>query len=468
MANTLASISIDQSSPRRHRALTQTNSRTNYGGKLYAYTGRFSVGAYPNRSQEREPDTLRFSREWYHDGEGWKQRWDSVPVNQGAVAPYGLVITPKSSQPPTMPKRERGDTNGIPPVAKRRIANMVVGMHREFGRERIGFATCTLPPLAADELAHVNRNFGRLCQVFFQRLKREAERCGVPWVYVAAYEIQEKRLEKCGQVALHLHFVYVSRAEPRGAFWLTPEKLTRFWGDALATVLGHDVPRSALTNLQASKGDMGRELAKYQTKGSQVVGKVKELGRGDELPGQWWSASKSAKEIDARGTLSLAGHRGQYLIDHADLLKANGALVYRPIVKDIDGREVRLGIAGFFLGDEALGEFLLATADDGHCSSLDKPITVPRVGPTPDQIEADIAIALATGDFEQVERLVERADALFPHPEQSRHELAVNDFLYICDELDSRRESLKPKTVYRYNEDGKNTMQTSGLDTKAS
>lgn len=462
MTVTLALPPIDQSRPNRHRALTQTNSRTSYGGKLYAYTGRFSVGAYPNRSQEREPETLRFSREWYHDGEGWKQRWDSVPVNQGTESPYGLVITPKSSQPTSMPTRERGDTNGIPPVAKRRIMNMVMGMHREYGRERIGFATCTLPPLAADELATVNRSYGRLNQVFFQRCKREAERCGVPWVYVGAYEIQEKRLERWGQVAMHTHFVFVSRADSRGPYWLTPEKLTRFWGDALASVLGHDVPRSALTNVQGSNGNTGRELAKYQTKGSEVVSKVKEMGRGDELPGQWWTASKSAKEIDSRGTFSLSGRRGEYLMTYANDLKNNGALVYRRVPAVIDGRKYDVGIAGYFIGDEALGEFLLATADD-PALDMEPPITVPRVGATPEQLEDAIAAALAVGDFDRVQQLVEQADNLFPHPDKARRERALADSLYICNELDRRREDQRPKTVYRYDEHGETSLQASRL-----
>lgn len=462
MTSTLTSPTIDQSRPNRHRVLTQTNSRTSYGGKLYVYTGRFSVGACPNRSQEREPETLRWNREWYHDGEGWKQHWDSVPVNQGTESPYGLVITSKSSQPPSMPTRERGDTNGIPSVSKRRLANMVMGMAAEYGADCIGFATCTLPPLSAEDLAMVNRNYGRVNQVFFQRLRREAERCGVPWVMAGAYEIQEKRLERWGQVAMHTHFVFVSRLTPDSPYWLTPDKLTQFWGDAVAAVVGHDVPRSALTNVQAMRGNTGRELAKYQTKGSQVVAKVKELGRGDELPGQWWTASKSAKEIDARGTFSLAARRGEYLLSHADDLKKNGALVYRPILKEIDGREIRLGIAGFFIGDEALGEFLLATADD-PALDVEPPITVPRVGATPEQLEDAIAAALAVGDFDQVQQLVEQADDLFPHPDKARRERALADSLYICNELDKRRESQRPKTVYGYNQDGETTLQAPRL-----
>ncbi|MBD2429428.1 hypothetical protein [Phormidium sp. FACHB-1136] len=457
MSNTLALLKTSESSPpRRPSALTQTNSRTNYGGKLYGYAKRFSVGAYPNRSQEREPETQRFSRELYHDGEGWKLTWHSDLVNQGTESPAGLVNSPKSSQGGSGYRRQRGDSQGITPEAKRRIANMVMGLHHEYGRERVGFGTCTVPNLPPDELAAVNRAFPDIFRKFAQRCKREAERCGVPWLMVAAYEIQEKRLDRWGQVVLHVHFVFVSRAEPDGPYWLTTDKLTQFWGDALENFLGHDVPRSALTNVQASKGNTGRELAKYQSKGSQVVAKAKELGKGDELPGQWWSASKAMKELDAKATFKLSGHRAEYLLTYADDLKDAGAIVYRPILKEFDGRERCLGIAGFFLNDEAMGEFLLATADDQAVAET-APITIPRIAPTPDQIEGQIALALAQGDFAQVQALVDQADSLYPHPDQARREMAVADSLYICDELEKRRERQRPKDVYGYNRDDQST-----------
>lgn len=453
----VARSSLDTTS-RSPSSLSQRNSRVCYGGKVYRFSRRFSSGVYPNRSQQREPETLRYSREWFHDGEGWKQSWDSEPINQGATAPYGLVNTSKSSQADfgqpkngSLPCRRKGDTVGIPSVAKRRIDNAVQGLIHEHGRDCVGFATCTLPSMSADEMQRLNREFGRVCQVFFQRCKREAERCGVPWLYVAAYEIQEKRLQRWGQIAMHLHFVFLSRPAAADAYWLTKEKLTQFWGEALERFLGHPVPRSALTNVQACKSETGRELAKYQTKGSQVVAKVKAMGRADELPGQWWSMCKAMKEFDKANTFSLKGYRAEYLIANCDALADNSAIMYRPILKEIEGREIRLGIAGFFVNDEALGEFLLATSDD-HLLAPDAPASMPRIGPTPQSMEADIATALAEGNLELVMALVDQADHLYPSPEIAKRQQSHDEFLWVCRQVSLRRENQLPKTVYGYNE----------------
>lgn len=434
--------------PTTHSRLAQRNSKTRYGGRLYVASRRFSAGAYPDPAARRERETTRVTKEWHHDGDGWQESWQ-VETDPGRPAPYGLVNSSKSSTflPDGTPvtstyKRKKADTRGIPGVAKRRIANMVCCLYRDYGRENVGFATLTIPPLPPADMARVNENYGRLNQRALEKLKRKVERRGGEWLAVAAYEIQEKRLEKWGQIALHTHVVYLARPHQRSDWWLKTSDWEKAWGDTLDEFLGRPVPRHAMTNVQKAKADLAFELAKYQTKGSQVIKAVNDQGRGSELPGQWWSASRALKQLDRENTHKLTGDEVEYLMSYHQQLQEMGQLRARPILISYETREIQIGIAGFFVNDAALEAFMV---------DRPRPTVAPvkPIGTTPtrSRLEDAMVAALAAGDVATVERLVDQMDVLYPDQATAAardRETGQQLFEQTCREVERRRSQMTP------------------------
>jgi hypothetical protein len=211
-----------------------------------------------------------------------------------------FIRSPKSSQK----KRGAYGSHGITGFGRRVVKNACILLEQKYGRERLGFVTCTLPAFSEEVHREINRHWGEITRRFYQKLKRKAESRDRQFIYVGVTEIQEKRFEKHGVPCPHLHFVYLCRDTPRGKYLLKTYDYWFAWNHTIYQVLKLHAPHLPLAGKLITGSCHGKYvqksasgyLGKYISKGSNVLDSMREKG-WLEFPKQWWSACMRCKKM---------------------------------------------------------------------------------------------------------------------------------------------------------------------------
>jgi hypothetical protein len=187
-------------------------------------------------------------------------------------------------------------------AARKKVKASGLLLEEEFTKDCLSFATLTIPRLKKDELSLINQAWAEILNRFMQGVRRRLRRFDLDREYVYCTEVQEKRLEKYGEIALHLHLVFPGRRSRREGWAISTGELRDLWVEAIAPV----VPsirdeETVIVDLQRVKKSVANYLGKYLSKGASVTKQVLEAGRGDELPSEWWgSGSLTKKRLKAR------------------------------------------------------------------------------------------------------------------------------------------------------------------------
>ena len=223
-----------------------------------------------------------------------------------------FISSLKSSQ-----TRPRYGQNGISSRGKRTVKGASALLQKMYSKERLGFCTLSIPNYSNQQIAMLAQDWGNVVRVFFQRFKRELEKVGQSNELVGVTEIQTKRFEKYGTIAPHIHFAYVCRAHKNAQFYIHANVIRSLWKETLSYRVGstsgkdgQEVEWGASVDCQVVKKNVSSYLAKYISKGSDVVGKIHDMGRKEELPRHWWTISsslrnkykKSIRKIDSGAT----------------------------------------------------------------------------------------------------------------------------------------------------------------------
>jgi hypothetical protein len=225
------------------------------------------------------------------------------------------------------PNKRRG-LKGITPKGKRTIRNTAFLLQKTFGKKRLGFLTVTLPsfgdrPDLGMILAH---DWSELVRQFTQEINRAIERKDKVALWTGCTEIQEKRLEKYGEVAPHLHLVYLAH---NGNFdwYITADEFRSIWKRIIEARIKHFTNEEIEVNTKASidakqvKKDAGNYLGKYMSKGGDIVKKMIEKGFTDLVPTAWWHCCLKLKRIlkammrELPSDLKLAVKQGVNLVE---------------------------------------------------------------------------------------------------------------------------------------------------------
>lgn len=244
-------------------------------------------------------------------------------------------------------KSVRRGTLGITAHGRKLVANSALVLEREAGKERLAFLTCTLPALGRAEMERIHKNWSVLLNYFRIALQRLLQSRGLPTDIVGVTEIQSSRLERRGEFALHIHWLFVGRSSRYLQWGISKQEYADLWSNAIATRLGRefDGQRCPSTRVESVTKSASGYLAKYMSKGSEQMAVAIDAGFGDWLPRSWYTCTKSLRRRVLDGRVRLHGESALTLIE----LVEGGADICewkKQIKVEWGGREIPVGYAG--------------------------------------------------------------------------------------------------------------------------
>ena len=175
--------------------------------------------------------------------------------------------------------------------------------------------TVTVPAYHPETMKRICQNWGDIVRKFFQTLKRRYASFYKRFDYASCTEIQPQRWANRREVGLHLHFVYVAIRLGKNKWVLPDSYVRRVWGNTLASYLGGDeIPQLPNFRRDAVKQSSAAYLAKYASKGCDIVVEVAREAGEEFLPKQWWSMSSRLRAGIRRHTILSTGELAEKLL----------------------------------------------------------------------------------------------------------------------------------------------------------
>lgn len=227
--------------------------------------------------------------------------------------------------------RAKRGFNGLPRLGRELIEDgMVLMWHlAQSLRSQFVFWTITVPSRYEDgteftesDYQRILTNWSELVKRIFEELSRLCERRGLPcrWLYVT--EPQEKRWQKHGVLALHIHAVIPNQWDSQkrapgqrgfkraGAWAITTADTDAIVQRCMTNLMGKPVDISSSCNLQGIKGLSNlffymsklNKVGKYLSKGSQLISELQNSKWGDYLPSSWYGSDQITKQ-QVRGSV---------------------------------------------------------------------------------------------------------------------------------------------------------------------
>ena len=209
--------------------------------------------------------------------------WPQCPLSAGETGQK------RSSRPESYGRK------GITGYGKKMVKSVGSLIDRQYPNHRVTFATVTMPSLPSQLRRQLAQEWPRLVNRLMQWLRRRLERADMPQIVVSVTEVQPKRLTETGEGYLHLHLLWLNRPAKSG-HWSVDV------GEMKAWVQGFLVDRGiwckdAHVNIDVRRveGEKARYLAKYCSKGSDVIAEFASDNGWPSVPGQWWNMSSKAR-----------------------------------------------------------------------------------------------------------------------------------------------------------------------------
>lgn len=289
----------------------------------------------------------------------------ALPAN--APNPVGLsaefISTNRGKSPgrPSGRPVSRRGQNGITVRGKRMVRSACAILEADHGRGRLGFGTCTLPPLPKGDEMTVAANLSKVIKNFCRNMTRKLQSAGLSGNIVAVVEIQTHRYERWGTLGYHLHWVAHTATPGRSNQWvITPADHDDCWARALASVLGYRPNVRSACKIEKPRKSVKREVSKYMSKGNQICKQVAESDGAEFLPTAWYSISDDLKLEIKRRTRVFIGDSARWMAENLDQIREYKYIFFRHIYVDLPpnepgGEPIRkwFGFAGHFLSNEA-------------------------------------------------------------------------------------------------------------------
>lgn len=273
--------------------------------------GEFGVGFIPHRgmsAQER-----RFDRDYKYAQEN---AYLCADIKIDENAPEGFIYTrelvlplppklgigAKSSQRPN-----KYGGKGITSYGRKMLRNAghIIDKACESRYNRLPqMGTLTVPSYQEETMMRICANWADIVRKFFQRLKRHYAKFRYNFDYASCTEIQPQRWAERREVGLHIHFLFVAIRLGKNK-WVLPDNYVReVWRDTLAGYLGVDeVVQEPNYRRDTVRQSSAAYMAKYASKGCDIVREVREEKGEAVLPSQWWSISSGLRKIIGRYTI---------------------------------------------------------------------------------------------------------------------------------------------------------------------
>ena len=287
--------------------------------------GTYSIGRVTERKRKADKEYDQDLRDSYHVVE-WDEFDPSVEGNwnhekklildeekaAGKLPAFKLDPPHELSQ-----DKKRYGQKGITRNGKRKVKAGCTLLEREYGKKRLCLATITLPSedggLDSAALYYFCKNWNIFQKRFLQEIKRELKRQGAPTEFIAVTEFQEKRYERLGEPAPHIHFCYCGRAK-NGRYYLHPDRVRQILKNVLENMGAENVDTSAAVNLQRIKKSAANYLSKYMSKGGEILEKLKEHGLENCIPNQWWSPVGGMRKWLKKNIRKISANLAEFLV----------------------------------------------------------------------------------------------------------------------------------------------------------
>lgn len=208
----------------------------------------------------------------------------------GAPAPLDLSDVPNSH------KRAKRGLKGITGYGRQMVKAAGYLQGELFPHHRKTFATVTIPVLPSDQRIALVERWGEFVRQILQWVLRRCERAGVPELVVSVTEIQPERLLETGEGYLHLHLIWLN-VPAKAEHWTVHPNDVRTWVERFLT---REIKWSGgghvNVDVKPVKGDAARYLAKYMSKGGQVLAEALEDWGVECCPSTWWNMTARARQ----------------------------------------------------------------------------------------------------------------------------------------------------------------------------
>ncbi len=246
-----------------------------------------------------------------HIDEPWETSTDEPPerlIGRGdLIAPIGSSNARIFTETKTSRKKCLRMTSSM----GRNIRNTAYLLEQEYGKDALSFLTLTLPNLSPDGLAACASDWGRMVDQFLKWLRYRCEKHGFPLEFVYCTEVQEKRRERTGQFALHLHLLFRGKSGKRKPWVVTPKQCRKEWAKCIKSVCNEVFEERSLENLQRVRRSAAAYLGKYLSKQSSNRNNSESPeATGARFSGHWGGCSRGLSRQLRRAKIRLGGASG--------------------------------------------------------------------------------------------------------------------------------------------------------------
>lgn len=244
------------------------------------------------------------------------------------------------------PKRRYG-AKGITAKGRRMIRQSGYIMEREYGRDRLTFATATLPNLAEDVMQQIHENWGELVETYRRKISRHLRDKGLCGEIISVSEIQGDRYERTGIPVLHIHSLFVGKFA-RGKWLLSTSDHDKIWRSSIELVTGcrllEEFPGCQVQRVLKSAVAY---MAKYMSKGSAVI--TDNLIKNklvNWLPRQWWNVTRTLS-LKVASEVKDIGMLATYIMDgNWEEMKISNWLWHKEVSLEFRGEKYFCAVFG--------------------------------------------------------------------------------------------------------------------------
>lgn len=339
------------------------------GNRAYSCTiypnGEFGVGLIPPKKKTKQDSDYDSQ---IVDGIKYSEVSRKYEMEDGSIlydktdkyleASNKLGIPYESSQNKKSEKKRTG-LQGITGYGRRAIRNIAMQIERgpEIGIPQMG--TLTIPLLSREANMVICQNWGEVVRRFFQACRRVYAKSNIYFRYISATEIQEKRFKKYGDCGLHLHFVYKAVYDISNKKWLLQDNYVRkIWKDILMQVLNKfgssleldkDKLRNTSVNYRREKIEKSASayMAKYLSKGTEIINDIIQALGEEFIPRQWWSSDALSKKVLKKSLIRSQTNIASLLVDICNIQDEFLLRYSSPVyMQSGTGQELCIGYAG--------------------------------------------------------------------------------------------------------------------------
>lgn len=315
-------------------------------GKIWP-TGEFSFGWVKQR-----PDERLDRREVTYCPEGWQPGAGGFEPGTGwldACAAAHLDLSNLSNSDKKSKRPETYGRQGITGYGKKTVKSVGALIDSHLPSYRVTFATITMPTLPPAMRRQLALDWPVLVNQLLKWLTRRLEKKGLPKIVVSVSEVQPGRLSESGEAYLHLHLLWVNQPGRKGNWAVNVLHLRSWVADFLVRRGLWAADSHVNVDVRSVKGDKACYLAKYLSKGGDIIAEAAADIGWDALPSQWWNVTKTARDWVKRELIhgKAVGFLLHEMINEAFLLDrfADFRYLYQ-VETEIDGFLVNVGWRG--------------------------------------------------------------------------------------------------------------------------